>query len=46
VAAGEYRPPPDLTQIDVCELLPTPEIPARLARPILAKLYEPGRREP
>jgi hypothetical protein len=31
-AAGEYRPPPDLTQIDVCELLPPPEIPARFGQ--------------
>ncbi len=32
--AGEYRPPPDLTQIDVCELLPPPEIPARFGKVI------------
>jgi hypothetical protein len=30
--AGEYRPPPDLTQLDVCALLPPAEIPARFGK--------------
>lgn len=32
--AGEYRPPPDLTRLDVCELLPPSEIPARFGKVI------------
>lgn len=30
----EYRPPPDLTQLDVCTLLPPAEIPARFGKVI------------
>ncbi len=33
-AAGDYRPPPDLTQIDVCTLLPAAEIPERFGKVI------------
>lgn len=29
---GEYRPPTDLTQVDVCALLPPSEIPARFGQ--------------
>ena len=31
---GDYRPPPDLTQLDVCTLLPASEIPERFGKVI------------
>jgi hypothetical protein len=31
---GEYRPPPDLSQIDACELLPASQIPERFGKVI------------
>jgi hypothetical protein len=33
-AAGVYRPPPDLSQLDVCTLLPPAEIPERYGKVI------------
>jgi hypothetical protein len=33
-AGGDYRPPPDLSQLDVCTLLPPAEIPERFGKVI------------